>query len=61
MRETTLRAINDKAIELRTRGRLREAVAAFAEGIVQFPAAAVLYNNLAMTLDELGAGSEALV
>jgi tetratricopeptide (TPR) repeat protein len=61
MPETSLSTVNDRAIALRAQGRLREAVAAFSEGIVQFPQAAVLYNNLAMTLDELGAPKEALL
>jgi tetratricopeptide (TPR) repeat protein len=57
----TLSAANQKGIELRTRGRLREAVAAFSEGIVAFPGSAILYNNLAQTLDDLGLPQEALL
>lgn len=56
----TIQSVNERAIELRARGRLREAAAVFAEGIARFPDAAVLYNNLAMILDELGAAKEAL-
>jgi glutathione synthase/RimK-type ligase-like ATP-grasp enzyme len=54
-------SLNDRAVELRAQGRLREAVAVFSEGIVRFPQSAVLYNNLAMTLDELGASKEAMI
>lgn len=61
MDDSTLQALNNRAIELRARGRQREAIAAFSEAIVQFPNAAVLYNNLAMTLDEIGAAGEALL
>ena len=57
----TIQSLNDKAVALRAQGRLREAVAAFSEAIVQFPQAAVLYNNLAMTLDEFGAPKEAMM
>jgi glutathione synthase/RimK-type ligase-like ATP-grasp enzyme len=57
----TLASANQKAIGLRQQGRLREAVAAFSEGIVLFPGSAILYNNLAQTLDELGAPKEALL
>ncbi len=60
MSEATLAAANAKAIDLRAKGRLREAVAAFSEAIVQFPSAAVLYHNLALTLDEMGAAKQAL-
>ncbi|HTU83352.1 MAG TPA: tetratricopeptide repeat protein [Candidatus Acidoferrales bacterium] len=60
MTETSIAAINARAIELRAKGRLREAIATFAEGIVRFPSAALLYNNLAMVLDEMGAVKEAL-
>jgi tetratricopeptide (TPR) repeat protein len=61
MSEQTLAAANQKGIELREQGRLREAVAAFSEGIVSFPGSAILYNNLAQTLDDLGAPAEALL
>lgn len=61
MHEASLREMNDKAIALRSQGRLREAVGLFSEAIVRFPQAAVLYNNLAMTLDEMGAQKEALL
>jgi tetratricopeptide (TPR) repeat protein len=57
---TTIQSVNERAIALRAQGRLREAAAAFSDGIAQFPDAAVLYNNLGMTLDELGAAKEAL-
>lgn len=57
----TIQSLNDKAVALRAQGRLREAVSLFSEAIVQFPQAAVLYNNLAMTLDELGAPKEAMM
>jgi hypothetical protein len=57
----TIQSLNDKAVALRAQGRLREAVALFSEAIVQYPQAAVLYNNLAMTLDELGAPKEAMM
>jgi tetratricopeptide (TPR) repeat protein len=57
----TIQSLNDKAVGLRAQGRLREAVAAFSEAIVRYPQAAVLYNNLAMTLDELGAPKEAML
>lgn len=56
----TIQSINERAIELRAQGRLREAIAIFSEGIARFPTAAVLFNNLAMTLDEIGAYKEAL-
>ncbi|HTA39767.1 MAG TPA: tetratricopeptide repeat protein, partial [Candidatus Acidoferrales bacterium] len=61
MSDHTLAAANQKGIDLRLQGRLREAVAAFSEGIVQFPGSSILYNNLAQTLDELGAPKEALL
>jgi tetratricopeptide (TPR) repeat protein len=61
MSDQTLAAANQKGIDLRVQGRLREAVAAFSDGIVQFPRSAILYNNLAQTLDELGAPKEALL
>ncbi len=61
MSELTLAAANQKGIDLRAQGRLREAVGAFSDGIVQFPGSAILYNNLAQTLDELGAPKEALL
>ncbi|MBV8489726.1 MAG: tetratricopeptide repeat protein [Candidatus Eremiobacteraeota bacterium] len=61
MDDSTIQALNTRAIQLRARGQLREAVAAFSEAIVRFPNAAILYNNLAMTLDELGAAKEALI
>ncbi|HEY1976582.1 MAG TPA: tetratricopeptide repeat protein [Candidatus Baltobacteraceae bacterium] len=57
----SIQSLNEKAVALRAQGRMREAVAAFSEAIVQFPGAAVLYNNLAMTLDELGAPKEAML
>jgi tetratricopeptide (TPR) repeat protein len=61
MNEQTLAAANQKGIDLRVQGRLSEAVAAFSAGIVQFPGSAILYNNLAQTLDDLGAPKEALL
>ena len=61
MSDQTLAAANQKGIDLRVQGRLREAVGAFSDGIVQFPGSAILYNNLAQTLDELGAPKEALL
>jgi tetratricopeptide (TPR) repeat protein len=61
MSDHTLAAANQKGIDLRMQGRLREAVAAFSEGIVRFPGSSILYNNLAQTLDDLGAPKEALL
>jgi hypothetical protein len=61
MSDHTLAAANQKGVDLRTQGRLREAVAAFSEGIVGFPGSSILYNNLAQTLDDLGAPKEALL
>jgi tetratricopeptide (TPR) repeat protein len=61
MNDESLASVNQKGIELRRRGRLKEAVAAFSEGIVRFPGSAILYNNLGQTLDELGAPKEALL
>jgi tetratricopeptide (TPR) repeat protein len=61
MSQLSLASANQKGIELRERGRLREAVLAFSEGIVSFPGSAILYNNLGQTLDELGAPKEALL
>ncbi|MBV8333650.1 MAG: hypothetical protein JO192_13010 [Candidatus Eremiobacteraeota bacterium] len=57
----TIASLNEKAIALRAAGRLNEALGIFSEAIVMFPQAAVLYNNLAMTLDEMGAAKEALL
>ena len=57
----TIQSLNEKAVALRAQGRLHEAAAVFSEAIVRFPQAAVLYNNLGMTLDELGAPKEALL
>jgi tetratricopeptide (TPR) repeat protein len=61
MSDQTLAAANQKGIDLRAQGRLREAVAAFSAGIVQFPGSAILYNNLAQTLDDLALPNEALL
>ena len=55
----SIQSLNDRAVALRAQGRLREAIALFSEAIVLHPQAAVLYNNLALTLDELGAPKEA--
>src|SRR5579863_6336803 len=57
----TIQSLNDKAVALRAQGRLREAVALFSEAIVQYPQAAVLYNNLALTLDEIGSPKDAMI
>ncbi len=57
----TIQSLNDKAVALHAQGRLREAVALFSEAIVRYPQAAVLYNNLAMTLDELGSPKDAMI
>lgn len=51
---------NSSAIELRGQGRLAEAIAAFREGIAQFPGEAVLHQNLAQALYESGDNAGAI-
>jgi tetratricopeptide (TPR) repeat protein len=46
--------VNIAAIELRTQGKLPEAVAALRAGIAEFPNVIVLHQNLAQTLYESG-------
>lgn len=60
MQDPTLASLNARGIELCGQGRAREAIAVFAEGIARFPNASVLYHNLAIALDEIGAPKEAL-
>ena len=47
-------AANARAIGLRAQGRLADAIAAFREGIAQYPDIAALHQNLAQTLYEAG-------
>jgi tetratricopeptide (TPR) repeat protein len=53
-------AANARAIGLRAQGRLADAIAAFRDGIAQFPDVAALHQNLAQTLYESGDNAGAI-